>query len=64
MFTKLKLIAAMMIATFALVACEPDGPAERAGEALDEAGDSVRDAADDVRNDIEDVCEEASGENC
>ncbi len=37
----------------ALAACDDDGPAEQAGEAIDDAakraGDAVNDAADDVK---------------
>lgn len=48
----------------AIVGCENEGPAERAGENLDEAAESVRDEARDMGNRVEDACEEATGENC
>lgn len=31
-----------------LVGCEREGPAERAGEEIDEAGDELEDAIDDI----------------
>ena len=43
--------AALLLATILAYGCENDGPAERAGEAID-------DAARDVENSIEDACEE------
>lgn len=57
-----------MMAVFALAACD-DGPAENAGEQLDEmtsdagdamedAGDNIEDAANDAGNAIEDACED------
>ena len=44
--------------TLALSACADRGPAERAGEALDDAADSVGDAARDVRDEAEDFADE------
>lgn len=42
----------LILAAFLTVACEQQGPAERAGEQIDEA-------AEDVANAAEDACEDA-----
>jgi hypothetical protein len=52
-----KLIAAVLI-VIGLAACEPEGPAERFGERVDDAVDSVGDAARDVRDEAEDFADE------
>lgn len=46
------------IVALVLSACAQEGPAERAGEALDDAADSVGDAARDVRDEGEDLANE------
>lgn len=46
------LFLAIVLMTFMIVACERQGPAERAGEKIDEA-------ATDVANAAEDACEDA-----
>ena len=46
------------IVALALSACAEEGPAERAGEALDDVADSVGDAARDVRDEAEDLANE------
>jgi len=59
------LIATIAIAVFfafssiALVGCEPDGPAERAGEEIDEAVDEAEDNLEDAADEVEDEVEEA-----
>jgi len=55
--------------TVPLAACDSkDGPAEKAGEkvdnALDETRDKLDDAADEIKDGVEDACEEASDKNC
>ena len=57
MRTSLK-IASLFLAGLLVVACEQDGPAERAGEAIDDAADELRDGGDNIANAIEDACEE------
>ena len=48
-----KLLLILMMGSFALAGCDRDeGPAEEAGEAMDEAGEELGDAA-------EEACEEA-----
>jgi hypothetical protein len=37
----------------AMTGCEQEGPAERAGERLDEAGDDIEDAAEDLKDDLD-----------
>lgn len=57
------IISSLLFATMTFVGCENDGPAEEAGEAVDEA-------AQDVGNAIEDACEDvkegagASDQDC
>ena len=62
----------MVVASFALVACEDEGPLERAGEEVDEGiediraggetiGNKIDDAADEVRNKAEEAKEELEG---
>ncbi|NNE60458.1 MAG: hypothetical protein HKN35_06175 [Woeseia sp.] len=57
MRTTLKL-SSLLLTGLLLVACEQDGPAERAGEAIDDAADEIGDAGDDFGDAIEDACEE------
>lgn len=68
MRTTLKLIS-LFLAGMLFAACEQDGPAERAGEAIDDAagelsdfgddvGDAIEDAGDDMADAVEDACEE------
>lgn len=49
-----------MILAFAALAagCEQDGPAERAGEAVDEAAEDIREAGEDVGDEVEDAADE------
>lgn len=55
-----KLLLFLIIGSFAVAGCDTnDGPAEEAGESLDNAGDRMKDAADDAGDEIEDACEEA-----
>ena len=48
-----------IIAGGATLACREQGPAERAGEAIDEAGDDAKEALDEVGDSAEDSREEA-----
>lgn len=41
-----------------LTGCEDDGPAEEAGEAIDEAAEDANDAIEDAVDDIEDAVED------
>jgi len=43
----------------ATIACHQEGPAERAGKALDQAADDVGDAAKDAGQAVEDAAESA-----
>jgi hypothetical protein len=49
-----------LLATLGLFACTPDGPAERAGETLDDAADNIGDAARDVGDEIEDFADDVA----
>lgn len=55
MSTFMKFIMALSLSTF-LIGCD-QGPAEEAGEKIDNAVDNVQDSA-------EDACEDVSDENC
>lgn len=54
-----KLMIPMMVAlAFLATGCEQDGPAERAGEAVDEAAENIQDAGRDIGDEIEDAADE------
>lgn len=54
-----RLLLILIIGSFAVVGCDTnDGPAEEAGESLDDAGDEMEDMANDAGNAMEDACEE------
>ena len=56
----MKRIISMLLVIFALpafVACDHDGPAERAGEKLDDAADDVGDAARNAKDEMKDAAE-------
>ncbi len=72
MNSSLKTLVAIMTCSFA-VACggghkesnspdalDQDGPAEEAGEAMDEAADDADDAADGASEDVEDAVDDAA----
>lgn len=46
------------VAGFALTGCEDPGPAEEAGQEIDEAVEDARDAMDEMGDDIEDELED------
>ena len=48
-----------LIAGGATLACREEGPAERAGEAIDEAPDDAKEAVNDVGDAAEDTREDA-----
>jgi len=54
----LALLASLAFAVPALVACEEEGPIEKAAEktddALEDAGDAIEDAADEVKDAVDD----------
>lgn len=50
-------VMALFLSSFALTACNNEGPAERMGREIDEA-------VTDAGNAIEDACEDATGRNC
>jgi hyperosmotically inducible protein len=56
------LVLAILAASVSMTACEKKGPAEKAGEKIDEmaekAGDAMDDAVDDVADAAEETCEE------
>lgn len=55
-----KFLLILMVGSFAVVGCDRDeGPAEEAGEAMDEAGERLEDTAENAGNAVEDACEEA-----
>jgi len=59
--TTTRLLGLVIAAAFTLTlasGCNEEGPAERAGKAIDEAAENVREAGEDLGNEIEDACEE------
>ena len=52
------LVLAAAIAMGSATACSEDGPAEKAGKALDEAAEDAKDAADEAKKELEDAFEE------
>lgn len=54
-----KLLLILIIGSFAVAGCDRnEGPAEEAGEAMDEAGERLQDTAEDAGNAVEDACED------
>lgn len=51
----LALILFGAVTAAALPGCREEGPAERAGEEIDEAVDDAKDALDDAKDDAEDA---------
>lgn len=69
MNSKLKMVLAASLLTFALSACDDKGPVEQAGEEVDEAIDTMKrgeesgankadDAIDDLREGVQDAADE------
>lgn len=54
MLKKMSIIAVAALALFALQACEQEGPAERAGESIDNAVDNTKDAVEEAADQVED----------
>ena len=52
------LIALLTSFLFFLAGCD-EGPAENAGEKIDDVADDIADGLEDAGNEIEDACEEA-----
>lgn len=52
-------LAGIAFTALAVTACQPEGPAERAGKQIDQAadkvGDSVQNATDDAKDKIDDA---------
>jgi len=51
-------LAGLLACSILAMGCEEKGPAERAGEALDNAADEIGDAGRDLGNAVEDACED------
>ncbi|MDX1515618.1 MAG: hypothetical protein R3288_02200 [Woeseiaceae bacterium] len=51
-------IATLFLIAMLAAACEKEGPAERAGEAIDEAADEIQDSGDRVADELEDSGEQ------
>lgn len=52
------MLALCCAAVLALAACEEEGPAERAGERLDDALSEAQDRLEDARDEVEDAAED------
>jgi len=50
--------AAAFAVTACLLGCNAEGPAERAGETIDEAADDLGDAAEEAGDEIEDAVDD------
>ena len=48
-------LASLLAGTFALTACEKEGPAEKAGKKLDNAAEKAGDAIEDAGDKVEDA---------
>ncbi|MGA9574000.1 MAG: hypothetical protein WBS20_08655, partial [Lysobacterales bacterium] len=46
-----------VLATTLMIGCERKGPAEQAGEKIDQAYEDIQDSGKDLGNEIEDACE-------
>lgn len=58
-------LATILLPLVFIMGCDQnDGPAEKAGERLDQAAEEVKDAGTRLKNDIEDTCEDLTKENC
>jgi hypothetical protein len=51
-------VSSVLLTAVILSGCEKEGPAERAGEVVDDAAREVQDAGKDLGNSIEDACED------
>jgi hypothetical protein len=52
------LVLAAAIAMGSATACSEEGPAEKAGKALDEAAEDAKESADETKKKLEDALEE------
>ncbi len=61
---KFGMTIAALLAALSLTACErePDGPAERLGEAVDETAEELRESGENLADNLEDACEEFKDE--
>lgn len=55
-------LAALLLTGLLLAGCENDGPAEEAGEALDNAAEDIRDGGESFGDSVEDAAEEVEDE--
>ena len=60
--TSVALLAALALALGTLAGCEQEGPAERAGEEVDEAVEEAGDTVEEAGEAIEETAEEAEEE--
>lgn len=61
----LAVLAALPLASaplWLLAGCDSEGPAEQAGEKIDEAADDVGDAVEDAADEIDDAVDDAADE--
>lgn len=55
-------IPLMVLLAVLLAGCDNKGPAEKAGERIDEVTEDIREGGEDLGNEIEDACEEVKEE--
>jgi hypothetical protein len=53
-----KLLLPLLLVAPALISCPDEGPAERAGEKIDEAADDVGDAVEEAGDEVEDAVDD------
>lgn len=58
MKTLAKYIALLVIPAFALIACEQEGPAEKAGEKIDNAVDKAKEKVEEAGDKVEEKTDE------
>lgn len=59
MLRKLGLALMLTLTLGGLAACDDDGPAEEAGENIDQAADNVGDSVEEMGDDVQDAAEDA-----
>lgn len=52
------LLTILIVGSFAIAGCDRDGPAEEAGESVDEAAERLKENVDEAGNKVEDACED------
>ncbi len=62
MITRAPILALILFAAIFATACEKKGPAEKAGEKIDNAVSEAKEKAEDAADEVEEAVEEAADE--